>query len=130
MLINEIAKLQNNSYSVNGIVIRPSDYWSILTIEKSPGAGYGLPQVVTFEGGQLRINGIPIYMATWVAANRYYVGDWSRINKIITEGLSLEFSEQEGTNFVKNNITARIEAQVALAVEQPLALVYGNFLAV
>jgi HK97 family phage major capsid protein len=130
MLINEIAKLQNNNYSVNGIVIRPSDYWSILTIEKSTGAGYGLPQVVTFEGGQLRINGIPIYVATWVAANRYYVGDWSRVNKIITEGLSLEFSEQEGTNFVKNNITARIEAQVALAVEQPLALVYGNFLAV
>jgi len=43
--------------------------------------------------------------------------------------LSLEFSEQEGTNFVKNNITARIEAQVALAVEQPLALVYGDFTA-
>jgi hypothetical protein len=40
-------------------------------------------------------------VATWVAANRYYVGDWSRVNKIITEGLSLEFSEQEGTNFVK-----------------------------
>jgi hypothetical protein len=50
MLINEIAKLQNNNYSVNGIVIRP-DYWSILTIEKSTGAGYRLPQVVTFEGG-------------------------------------------------------------------------------
>lgn len=130
MLINDIAKLQNNNYSVNGIVIRPSDYWDILKIEKSVGAGYGLPGIVTLDGGQLRINGIPIYQATWLAANRYFVGDWTRVNKIVTEGLSLEFSEQEGTNFVKNNITARIEAQVALAVEQPLALVYGNFLAV
>ena len=130
MLINDIAKLQNNNYSVNGIVIRPSDYWDIMKIEKSVGAGYGLPGIVTLDNGQLRINGIPIYQATWLAANRYFVGDWTRVNKIVTEGLSLEFSEQEGTNFVKNNITARIEAQVALAVEQPLALVYGNFLAV
>jgi HK97 family phage major capsid protein len=129
MLIAEIAKQQNINYLVNGIVVRPSDYWDILITEKSTGAGYGLPGVVTFEGGQLRINGIPIYQATWVTANKYFVGDWTRVNKIVTEGLSLEFSEQEGTNFVKNNITARIEAQVALAVEQPLALVYGDFTA-
>jgi HK97 family phage major capsid protein len=130
MLINEIAKQQDANYNVNGIVVRPSDYWGILKTEKSTGAGYGLPGVVTFEGGQLRINGIPIYLATWLAANKYFVGDWTRVNKIVTEGLSLEFSEQEGTNFVKNNITARIEAQVALAVEQPAALVYGDFTAV
>lgn len=130
MLIAEIAKQQNANYVVNGIVMRPSDYWDILITEKSTGAGYGLPGVVTFEGNQLRINGIPIYQATWVTANKYFVGDWTRVNKIVTEGLSLEFSEQEGTNFVTNNITARIEAQVALAVEQPAALVYGDFTAV
>ena len=130
MLIEEIAKQQDSNYNVNGIVVRPSDYWDILVTEKSTGAGYGLPGIVTLDGGQLRINGIPIYQATWLAANKYFVGDWTRVNKIITEGLSLEFSEQEGTNFVKNNITARIEAQVALAVEQPAALIYGDFTAV
>lgn len=129
MLINEIATLENANYTVNGIVIRPSDFYDIMKIEKSTGAGYGLPGIVTFEGGQLRVNGIAVYKATWLAANKYFVGDWSRVNKIVTEGLSLDFSEQEGTNFVKNNITARIEAQVALAVEQPAALVYGDFTA-
>lgn len=130
MLIAEIAKQENLDYPVNGIVLRPSDYWDILITEKSTGAGYGLPGVVTQDNGVLRINGIPLYKATWLAANKYFVGDWTRINKIVTEGLSLEFSEQEGTNFVKNNITARIEAQVALAVEQPAALIYGDFTAV
>lgn len=130
MLIAEIAKQEALNYSVNAIVVRPADYWDILITEKSTGAGYGLPGVVTLEGGALRINGIPLVKANWLAANKYYVGDWSRINKIVTEGLSLEFSEQEGTNFVKNNITARIEAQVALAVEQPAALIYGDFTAV
>jgi HK97 family phage major capsid protein len=130
MLINELGKLENANFSANGIVLRPSDFYEIMKTEKSTGAGYGLPGIVTMDGGQLRVNGIPVYKATWVAANRYFVGDWSRVNKIVTEGLSLDFSEQEGTNFIKNNITARIEAQVALAVEQPAAIVYGNFLAV
>jgi len=130
MLIAEIAKQEALNYPVNGIVVRPADYWDILITEKSAGAGYGLPGIVTLEGGQLRINGIPLLKANWLAANKYYVGDWSRVNKIVTEGLSLEFSETEGTNFVTNNITARIEAQVGLAVEQPAAIIYGDFTAV
>lgn len=130
MLINELGKLENANYAPNGIVLRPSDFYEIMKTEKSTGAGYGLPGIVTFDGGQLRINGVAVYKATWVAAGRYYVGDWSRVNKIVTEGLSLDFSEQEGTNFVKNMITARIESQVAIAVEDPNAVVYGNFAAV
>jgi HK97 family phage major capsid protein len=126
-LISNIAVLEGINHNVNGVVVSPADFWSIMVTEKSTGAGYGLPGVVTFEGGVLRISGIPIYKATWVAANKYYVGDWSRVKKVVTEGLSLDFSETEGSNFVKNEITARIEAQVALAVEQPSALIYGDF---
>lgn len=129
MLLNEIATQEGLNYQVNGIVVRPADYWDILKTEKSTGAGYGLPGIVTLENGQLRINGIPLYRANWLAANKYYVGDWTRVNKIVTEGLSLEFSETEGTNFVNNNITARIEAQVGLAVEQPAAIILGDFTA-
>lgn len=130
MLINEIAKQEALNYTVNAIVVRPADYWDILITEKSAGAGYGLPGIVTLENGQLRINGIPLIRANWPAPNKYYVGDWTRVNKIVTEGLSVEFSEVEGTNFVKNNITARIESQTALAVEQPAAIVYGDFTAI
>jgi len=124
MLINEIGKLEDANYMVNGIVIRPSDYLDILKTAKQD-----LESAVTYEGGVLRVAGVQVFKATWLAANKYYVGDWSRVNKVTTEGLSLEFSETEGSNFVNNNITARIEAQVALAVEQPLALVYGDFTA-
>jgi len=130
MLIAEIAKLDGLDRDVNAIVMTPADYWDILVTEKSTGAGYGLPGIVSLDGGVLRINGIPLLKATWVTANKYFVADWSRINKITTEGLSLDFSEEEGTNFVKNQITARIEAQVALAVEDKLSIVYGDFTAV
>jgi hypothetical protein len=124
MLMDEIAKLEDLDYDTNGIVIRPSDYMDMLKAAKDD-----LQSAVTFEAGVLRIAGVQIFKATWVTANKYFVGDWSRVNKINTEGLSLEFSDSEGTNFVKNMITARIESQTAVVIEQPLAVVLGDFTA-
>ena len=129
MLIAEIARLEGGDYSPNAIVVPTADFYDILVTEKSTGAGYGLPGVVTYAGGQLAINGIPVVKANWLTANKYFVGDWSRVRKVVTEGLGLEFSESDEDNFRKNNITARIEAQVALAIEQPLAVIYGDFTA-
>lgn len=126
-LIAEIGSLADGDFMANGVVVRPSDYYDILITEASAGAGYGLPGVVTFNGGLLRINGIPIYLATWLPANKYYVGDWSRVSKIVTEGFSFTVSEEDADNFRKNNITAKVEAQVTCVVEQPDAVIFGDF---
>ena len=128
-LISEISTLEGSNWGTDGIVLTPADYWTILVTEKSTGAGYGLPGVVSQDGGTLRINGIPIYRANWLAANKYYVGNWNQVKKVVTEGLSLQFSTEDEDNFRKNNITARIEAQVGLAVHRPDAMIYGDFTA-
>lgn len=129
MLMNELSTLEEADFSPNVQVCRPADWWDILKIEKSTGAGYGLPGVVTFENGVLRINGIPLFKSTFMTTNKYYVGDWTEINRVVTEGLSLEFSESDEDNFRKNNITARIEAQIGLAIHRPTAIIYGDFTA-
>ena len=126
-LISEISTLEGLNYDVNAIAVTTADWWDIQITEKSTGAGYGLPGVVTYENGVLRINGIALVKGNWIAANKYIVGDWSRVNKVTTEGITLEFSEVEGTNFVENNITGRVEAQIGLAVEQPAAVIFGDF---
>jgi len=130
MILNEIATLEGSNFYANGVVMTPADYWDILKTEKSTGAGYGLPGVVTQDNGVMRIAGIPIYRANWVDANKYYVGDWSGVKKVTTEGLSVEFSSEDSDNFRKNNVTARVEAQVALAIERTDAVIYGDFTAV
>lgn len=129
MLLNEVATLEGVNWGVDGVLMTPADYWSILQIEKSTGAGYGLPGIVTLDGGQLRINGIPLFRANFLAANKFYVGNWGQVKKIVTEGLSLQFSTEDEDNFRKNNITARIEAQVGLAIHRPDAMIYGDFTA-
>ena len=127
MLINEIGKLQDADYDgTNLIVVKPTDYLSILKTAKDD-----LAAAVTYDGGVLRVAGVQVLKASsWLPANKYYVADWSRVSKVSTEGLSLEFSETEGSNFMNNNITARIEAQVGFAVEQPSAVIYGDFTSV
>lgn len=127
MLINEIGKLEDSDYGDTAlIIVKPTDYLDILKTAKQD-----LASAVTFEGGVLRVAGVQVLKgSSWLPANKYYVGDWSRVNKVMTEGISLEFSEEEGSNFVNNNITARIESQVALVVEQPEAVIYGDFTAV
>lgn len=126
MLINEIGKLEDADYGDTAlIIVKPTDYLDILKTAKDD-----LAAAVTYESGILRVAGVQVLKASsWLPANKYYVGDWSRVNKVMTEGISLEFSEQEGSNFVNNNITARIESQVALVVEQPAAVIYGDFTA-
>lgn len=130
MLMNEVATLAGSNWSTDGIVVSPADYNSILQTQVSTGAGYGLPGVVTLVNGRLAINGIPLFQANFMAANKYYVGNWATIKKVVTEGLSLQFSTEDEDNFRKNNITARIEAQVGLAIHRPDAIIYGDFTAV
>jgi len=130
MLIGELSDLAGKDFFATDIVIRPESWYEIMITEKSTGAGYGLPGIVTFEGGNLRINGVLVRMATWLAANKYYVGDFSRFRKPVTEGFTFAVSEDDSDNFRKNNITARVEAQVTVTVEQPDAIHYGDFTAV
>ena len=124
LITADVADLDVARYSANGIVMNKRGWYSILNTEKSTGAGYGLPFGFTYEGNTLRCLGIPVFKADWVAATKYYVGDWSMIEKVVTEGLSLSFSDQE--RFSLNEIVARIEAQVALAVKQPASLIIGD----
>lgn len=130
MLHGEIASLDALDHNTSAIVVTAADYHSFLQFEVSTGAGYGLPIGWTFDGGVLRCLGTPVVKANWLAANKYYVGDWSTISKVVTEGLSVQFSTEDEDNFRRNNITARVESQVGLAIHRPDAVIYGDFTAV
>jgi len=130
MLINDLAKLEEKDYSPSAIVIRPLDFYDILKTEKSAGSGYSLPGIFSYENGTFHLNGIPIVKATWLDPDSYFIGDWSRIYKVVTDEFSIQFSEEDKDNFSRNNITCRAEQQTTLAVPDSDALVKGMFNAV
>ena len=129
-IIKVIALLETKNFSANGVVINPADWAKIAITEKSTGAGYGLPGIVTITNGQLAVNGVNVYKANWIPANKYCVGDWSMAKKVVVDGLKVEFFEQDGDNVQRNVITARIEERNVLAFDRPDAFYYGDFTAV
>ena len=129
-IIKVIALLETKNFSANGVVINPADWAKIAITEKSTGAGYGLPGIVTITNGQLAVNGVNVYKANWIPANKYCVADWSMAKKVVVDGLKVEFFEQDGDNVLRNVITARIEERNVLAFDRTDAFYYGDFTAV
>ena len=127
MLLKDAGVLAAADFEATAIVVPAADYFDILITEKSTGAGYGLPGVVAVDNGRMTINGIPVVIANWLPATKYLVCDWSTISKVVTEGLSVQFSTEDGDNFKSNMITARVEAQVGLAIHRPDACILGDF---
>ena len=126
-IIEDTGVLENADFPVTGILINPVD-WATIAVTK-PG-DYSLPSIVTFINGQLTINGIPVYKASFVPVDEYMVGDWSQAKKIVTDGLSVEFFEQDQDNVIKNLITARVESRTVLGIDRPDGFITGVLTAV
>lgn len=123
-LLAAIAQVENANYDVTGIVVNPSD-WAVLAITKP--ADYSVPQTVNFVNNMLTIGGVPVFKATWMPVTKFIVGDWNQAKKVVTDGLSVEFFEQDADNVTKNLTTVRVESRTVLAIDQPLGFCKGTF---
>lgn len=123
VIIKNIGRQMELGYSVNGIVLDGTAWASLMTFQASTSGIYTNPtNVVTVtNNGQISILGIPVRVASWVGGSEVIIGDWKNFEIIQSEGLSLQFFDQDGTNVRENKITARIEASVGFAVLDPLA---------
>lgn len=124
-LVDSIGRLENADYPVNGIVLNPRD-WASISIVKSTEGVYSLPGTVVFANGQLTVNGVPVYKASFMPINNFFVGDWTQAYKYVTDGLNVELFEQDVDNVQKNAITARVEESNVLVIEQPDAFIWGE----
>lgn len=86
-----------------------------------PGAG-----AVTLVGQGLMIWGVPILGASWVTANRALLIDADYLERVEVEGLNLAFSFEEGNNFTKNQVTARVECFEEINLMLPQSASYMN----
>jgi len=127
-LITDIAVLEDTyERDANGILLRPIDYYGFFKNKASGSGEYDLPMGVTFEGGQLRLFGIPVWASTAITAPDYVVGDFQNGAQLLTqEAMHIEFFEQDADNVTKNKITARIEGNFTLPVYGPDFFIKGT----
>ena len=105
------------------IVIKGADYGTIAqtNIMNSP---FGL--VFNQATGRSEIAGIPVIVAPWAVAGKALIFDRDYVELVVTEDITVRFSEENKDNFEKNVITARIEAQEELNVIYPQSVVYQD----
>jgi len=122
-IIRTIGAQRKARYDVNGIVVDGAVWANMLTYKGVTSGEFTVPQgtVTISPTGQMLICGIPVYVASWVAADTAIIADWKNFEIIQSEGLSLQFFEQDGTNVRENKITVRIEASIGFAMLNPAA---------
>ena len=128
LIINVISALETANYTPNGVLLAPTDYYTIF-LAKDSGGEFLMQQLVQRINGQLFIAGIPVFRSTAMTTGEYFVGDWVNGAQIMDRrGLSVRFYEQDDDNRQKNLVTVVAEERLALPIYYPESFVYGTIL--
>ena len=123
-IIDYIANLESNDFSVNGIVVNPKQWARLVTTKP---ADYSVPGGFTIDAnGNIAIAGIPVYKSSFIADDKVLLGDWNMAKRVVVDDLKVEFFEQDSDNVQKNLVTCRVEAREVLAIDRLDAFVFAD----
>ena len=105
-------------YAADAIVLAPKT-WQLLRLgQDKNGAYYGGGYFADAQGKQLW--GIPVVTSTAVTADQIIVGAFKTCGSVVTKGgITVESTNSDEDDFVKNLMTIRAEERLALAVRRP-----------
>lgn len=105
-------------YAADAIVMAPS-VWQLLRLGKDGnGQYYGGGYFADGQGKQLW--GVPVVVTTAVTASQIVVGAFKTCGSVVHKGgVSVEATNSNEDDFVKNLMTIRAEERLALAVRRP-----------
>ena len=111
---------------MSGIVVNPTDYFSLLIL---PGTGSGVYTVpfgfTVTDAGSITVLGIPLVWSNAIASGQYLVGDFSNGAALWQrQGLTLQVFNQDSDNVQRNMLTIRVEERIALTVFDKTAFIY------
>lgn len=126
-IIDWVANLEAADFPVNGIVINPKD-WATILITHPTNAAYSVPGGVVINPvtGGIMIAGIPVYKASFIPRDKVLLGDWTQAKRVVVDDLKVEFFEQDSDNVQRNLITVRVESREVLAIDRPDAFVFAD----
>ena len=125
VLIAALNQLALSNYQADTILLNPTDFHKIVLL-KSTANEYLKNQII--QGIQPAINGVPITLNTAVTAGKFLVGNLAQASQLwVRDGLGIEFSRDDSTNFRDGFVTVRAQERVALTTYSPNAIVQGTF---
>ena len=109
----------------DGVVMHPID-WARIETQKDELGRYiiGNPQ----GEAQPRLWGAPVVPTQAITVDKFLAGAFGMGAQIFDrEDASVQLSDEDGDNFVKNKVTILAEERLALAIYRPEAFIYGDF---
>ena len=126
-LIDYIGNQKAANYNASYVLVSESQMAKLLKATVT--AGYYAASgsvVINPANGAMTIWGVPVISASWVTNDKALVIDADYIERVETESLAIEFSYENGTNFQKNLITARIECMEEINLMLASSAIYAS----
>jgi HK97 family phage major capsid protein len=128
--VEEIIQLIGNQKSANFnasyALVSPTQMARLIISTYNKGYYAGAGAVILNGAGGLTIFGTPVFEASWVTDDKVLIFDRDYLERVEVEGLNVTFSYENGTNFVQNLVTARVEAYEAINLMLPTAAIYAD----
>ena len=127
-LVDLIANQKTANFNASYVLVSESNMANILKNTITAGYYAGSGSVMVSPNGGITIWGVPVISASWVANGTALVIDRDYIERVEVESLAIEFSYENGTNFQKNLVTARIECQEEINLMLNSSAIYATLL--
>lgn len=109
------------------LILTTHAVWASILKTQPTNGSYGVPGGITIgANGETRIIGIPVVPHSQIVSGKIYVMNTNAFATAQASGLAVRSTEFDQDDFVKNLVTYRAEARVALLSFQPTAAIYGS----
>lgn len=114
-IVDFISAQQALNYNTSVVLVNPVDMGTLIKSTYTNGYYSGAGGVIiNGQANGLTLMGVPVIAAPWVTTGYCLIWDNDYIERVQVRGLAIELSYENGNNFIKNQVTARIECQTEI----------------
>lgn len=125
-IMDLIATQQAANFNASYCLVNPLQLARLNKLLYTNGYYQGSGGVVSQPNGGITISGTPVISASWVTDDKVLIFDADYLERVETESINIEFSMEDGDNFTKNLITARIECQEEINLMLPTSAITAD----
>jgi hypothetical protein len=125
-LVDYIGNQKSANYVASVAVVNPTQMGRLLKETITSGYYAGSGSVIVNPNGGITIWGVPVIAASWVADDKVLILDNNYCERVEVEGLAIEFSYENASNFQQNMVTARIECYEDVNLMQTASAIFAD----
>lgn len=127
ILADAVRQIRDDEYQATAILLHPQDYTNLI-LTKDDNGQYVTPYA--FMNGRITVVGVPVYQTTAITQGTFLVGDFKLGAQVFDRRqISIEFTNTNEDNFVKDMVTVRCTERIAICVYRAKCFVDGTFAA-